>query len=288
MRYVGAQFVKAILAVLFVSMGTKGLAGQGPTIKVDLLASSFDAAPPFDRPFVLRVAVPDGVEKLRFEWGPVDRNAEKIARRPSGYSERSVSGVITRKEVVFAMPPLPANVPYLFTFILRAPNGATETVLIEQAANSSLKHRLHTDVGLIWTNARQLEYWGAGSNVHFYAMPVDPEMETDSLAGLEKILKRVSLFVGLSAKLHAGKPFESLLSTGTPVVGIGLWPMSNALPSALRNFRLNFGMIWFEQESANPLVDSRATKHAPVVTVTFNTSLQPALLPLATLLGLGK
>lgn len=100
----------------------------------------------------------------------------------------------------------------------------------------------------------------------------------------------MSLFGGFATKLsvRGSTSFESIYSFGTPVVGIGFWPLFDNGFAWARAFRINYGMMWFEQKNGNPLLDSKIRTHAPVLSVTVNTSLAPALVPLAALIGVPK
>ncbi len=67
---------------------------------------------------------------------------------------------------------------------------------------------------------------------------------------LQHVVKRVSVFAGLSPlRISSDAPVTSPFAIGVPVVGIGV----RELPY-LGAFRVNGGVMFFDQKDANPLV----------------------------------
>jgi hypothetical protein len=87
----------------------------------------------------------------------------------------------------------------------------------------------------------------------------------------------VSVFGGLSPlRITSDAPESSPLAIGSPVVGIGV----RQLPY-LGAFRVNAGVIFYDQKDANPLVSTLRHKRDAFVSLTADIELKDFLGPVA-------
>jgi hypothetical protein len=262
------------------------------TRSVDLAAARIDAPLPFHRGFRLRVPVPKEVVSIDLAFFPAaiptcDRD---VAFPCSPGGKVLIPGPIVRTPIELTIPPLPPDMPYVFRFTLTDTQGRVQVVDVKATATTTLSDKLHTDIGVYGTTARQLDFVGAGTSLHLFLGPTNADIELNYLTRFDQITRRVSVFAGFATKLHSksGTSVEAVLPFGSPVVGVGFWPISDGPLRFARHLRLSYGMMWFQQESANPLIDSKITKHVPVASVSFDAGFTPALASLAALLGAKK
>lgn len=164
----------------------------------------------------------------------------------------------------------------------------SEEIDIMATPTAAVAAHFDTDFGVLVTNHnRGPGYIGAGTNVHFYFVPVNGNERTFYWRSFrDQVLKRASIFVGLSfVKLRATEEVKNMFDTGNPVVGIGVRPVGFRKYKPLGSLRLNAGVVWFKQDVANPLVAEDKTKHAPFVSLTGDITLKDLFGPLAALLG---
>ena len=87
----------------------------------------------------------------------------------------------------------------------------------------------------------------------------------------------MSVFAGLSPlRITSDAPVNAPLAIGTPVAGIGL----RQIPY-LGAFRINGGVMFFDQEDANPLVTTQRHKRDAFISFTADIELKDFLGPLA-------
>lgn len=281
-----------------------------PVVKVDLIAAEFESKIPFDQLFKLRVAVPEGTTIDSIQYGLAKRESvpDSTARRVNGsYPFKRTVGlydctptrpdlcanavrpeprkVIKIKDVVFSIQPLKPNKEYLFKFYVRAPEVEVVKILANPA--TSFKDQFDSDFGFLYAPSPGPGYFGAGSNVHVYAVPVNKDQDPADFRGFrDQFLKRVSVFAGLSfLKIKSTAQVHHLFATGTPVWGIGVRPLLSRR-DLTRLVRLNIGMMHFEQDAANPLLEERVRKRAPFVGLTMDIALKEVIGPIAALVGL--
>ena len=128
----------------------------------------------------------------------------------------------------------------------------------------------------------EANYWGLGSNAHFYFVPVNRNECTSDYQGVDHILKRVSVFGGFSLlELDSDADVAHLFASGTPMFGIGL----NRLPY-LGPVRINAGFMRLKQDDPNPLVDQARLKWDPFLGLALDIELKSVLAPLTGLAGL--
>ncbi len=156
-----------------------------------------------------------------------------------------------------------------------------DTVRVVGEAKTDITHHFDTDAGLL--HSFRANYWGAVTGTHLYLVPVNRNECRASYSGWEHILKRVSLFGGLSVfELDARSGVEPLFTGGSPVFGLSV---GERFPFFGRLF-LNGGIILLKQEDPNPLLDAKHTRRDYFVGVAADVELKSIFGPLAGLVGL--
>lgn len=156
-------------------------------------------------------------------------------------------------------------------------------------AKSKFEDHFATDIGILRSN--KLRLWGLNLNVHWY--PFAPINKTQDLRDLgwdpvKNFSKRVSVFGGVVLQeidSQTAVSVDNVGSLGKLVGGIGVrgflyWPFSKKYRKALEPFRLNVGVLFFEQTDANPLVSRKRSKRDVFIAVTANYKLKDVLGPL--------
>lgn len=297
---------RAFVFFCFLLLGYVPVRAQPVNVDLNMGLSDegkFTTALPFDKTFTIKGRMTTKVERV-YVWFREKNGLDCQAI----YKKDDLFGVWTRNEdhVLAKSGPqefaltgnkeLTPDVKYLFCFNLSTttddPDYGIMRPLIEVvgAAPSSFVHHVHQDFGFVW--APKADYFGAASTLHFYAVPVNKMALPQGL----ELEKRISLFVGIVfQKLFApgsdifhpsrdDKPVENLLSIGSPVVGIGIRPgfgsTGRYIWQKVVGFRLNFGLVFFNQTDANPLVNEKRLKAAYTINVTYDIELQKLLKPL--------
>ncbi len=269
--------------------GERILPQNHPTVAVDLASGTFSQKLPFDESFFIRIPLPERTDSIQFSYG------EALLNDDGDYdfvvANNSPGSIVPNpffpaKEVSVEIEPLKPKRQYLFRFIayrttidstlappVRTVTSGTMDVI--GRTETSISNRLQTDFGV--ARSREAGYWGVVSNAHFYFVPVNKNADACvRQTPLMYLAKRISIFGGLSVlKIASEAEVEHLFGIGTPVVGIG----ARDLPY-LGPIRLNAGVIWFEQDDANPLVTERVRKHDLFLSVTSDIELKGLLGPL--------
>jgi hypothetical protein len=163
---------------------------------------------------------------------------------------------------------------------------AADTVNIQGDAPSRFQDHFHADFGLM--RSFHAQYVGVTSNAHFYLAPINPNEDLTDLEDdvWQNFTKRVSVFAGLALQeLSSEADVDALFKVGSPVAGIGVrgflyWPgMSPRLRPLLQPLRLNTGVVWFEQDDANPLIDEKIRKRDWFISITGDIELKNILGP---------
>lgn len=168
-------------------------------------------------------------------------------------------------------------------------DGSSAMVNVIGTAAANLTNHFDTDFGIVWSPRPGPAYVGAGSNVHFYFVPINKSesLENRRPTLRDQVLKRLSVFAGLAfVKLHASESVENRSEFGNFVTGVGLRPRFSGPLRRLDFFRLNGGVMYFHQTNSNPLITELSDAHAPFVSVTGDLDLRTVLGPLAALLGI--
>lgn len=157
---------------------------------------------------------------------------------------------------------------------------AADTVELRGTPRARFTDRFDADIGVLRSD--RLGYWGAMTSSHFYLVPVNRNECTSHYRGSDHLLKRVSIFAGISLfEISSREDVDHLWSTGSPVVGVGVSRLGLPVP-----LRINAGVIWLRQDDANPLVTRSRTKRDAFISATFDVELQSFITPLAVLAGL--
>lgn len=162
----------------------------------------------------------------------------------------------------------------------------TRNIFVETHADFA--NHFDTDFGVFMTHHNPGPgYIGAGTNVHFYLSAVNKKERGFRRTSLrDQLFKRVSLFAGLSfVTLQAKEEVKNRYDVGNPLFGLGIKPRFRGRGEYWNFFGLNAGLVYFQQDAANPLVTDGKIKHAPFVSITGDITLKELLGPLATLLG---
>ncbi len=296
-RLAGCVLISLSLLLPLEESGAQDPSGAIPqVIKVDLSTRTFASALPFDQVFVISAAT-NGAPRIELVWGTATDHGSgpMFDTKPARVS--ALPGNIVRKDAMGFRVILSPNRVYLFRFAVFKTDSTAgvprrevvDTVLIRGIATADLPAHFGTDFGVVVAPRPGPAYSGAGTFVHLYLVPIHADEDPDAIAHSEpvqRVLKRVSLFAGLSViKLAAGSKVDHLFSVGTPVFGVGVRPLFTGSWRRLNFVRLNAGMMLFNQPDPNPLIAMVRGKHAPFFSVTFDISLQSALAPIGGLLG---
>ena len=109
-------------------------------------------------------------------------------------------------------------------------------------------------------------------------------------SGLQRWGQRISVFAGLSfQEIASERNVENVLSIGTPIIGIGIrgFPYIRRSDNAYyrriaQPIRINFGLVWFNQDIANPLVNEKKLVADFFFSTTVDTDLLGILGPILT------
>ena len=292
---------------------TRGLVqADRATVEVDLAVGRFKSELPFDERFNLQVALPTLVPdtpratQLSVAYGPGQRiESTDAAGNVSGRYEMvetrrdwfDLNRRVKSEAVMFAAGPLRPGTNYVFDFVLSHDSVAPrpgepakrdtfkvpfDRVRLAAAPHPDATHYFDLDAGVL--RSKRLHYTGVVMNVHAYAVPVSPNQCPRDYRGWDRLFKRVSVLGGISVlKLRAGDDVSSFMTTGSPLVGVGIARLPGMGP-----LRVNGGYLFVKQKDANPLVASQHTRADPFASVTFDFALQQVLGPLAALVGLAK
>jgi hypothetical protein len=253
-----------------------------PVVSVDFANADLASGLPFDEPFILRGDFPANADTLYLTYGPAvwrstGSGGSSEINGPGITIEFAKGSTFQSKSFSFRIPAIAPHQPYVFRFhVDQKHTSPGDTITIVSAPKTTLSNRLQTDFGVLRSD--NAGYWGVVSDLHIYLMPVNKnESACARRTPLEHVLKRVSLFAGLSPlKIASDEPVASPFTVGTPVVGIGL----RQLPY-LGAFRVNGGVMFFDQKDANPLVATMRHKRDVFVSVTADIELKNFLGPLA-------
>jgi hypothetical protein len=225
----------------------------------------------------------------------------------------------TEFAVDFPIHPLDADKEYLFEFTLYEPHPkqklpvqgvapvcsffedqkkvnpsafmTTDSFSIRASTQTDYTQRFDTDIGIV--HSSQAGYTGFASNVHFHLWPLNKSADLADFGFFESLKRRISVFGGLAVtKLGAEEDVTHLMGVGSPMVGLGFrapfyWQGLEPpfLPGWLiRPMRLNAGVIWFNQDDPNPLVDETTVKHDAFVSLSYDVDVKSILGPFVSLL----
>lgn len=309
-----------LLAQLCGAQGPKG--GEGfPTVTADLSSQRFDKVLPFDQGFIIVVPT-QGMASFDIAFGDA---VIDVVHTPGGGSVTKPVITHVRaakswsrnpfddKTTTLVVPAIAANRTYLLSIanIVLTPSTATaQTEMssprrrrshVRTAAPSDVapivfellgestgafKDHFRSDVGLSWSPPPGPSYIAGASNVHMYLRPINDAGNSDAFGWADHILKRVSLFAGLTLfDLHTGKPpVDHMFTPGNPQVGLGFRALSSSVPPVLNSLYLNLGLVYFTQKDPNPLTPTEHGKHAPFIGLAGTIDWKDALGPIAVLL----
>jgi|GEM_PF-5134656 len=256
--------------------GSPARVGSGFGLSSDALRSTarvLGAAPPTELTFSIRALQPNEVQYFDFfVYAPQSDTARPKQILPPDtirllkFDPATGTFAVGRDSIVQRVKMVDTSV-------------AIDTFRIVGKPRATLTNHFDADAGVLW--APGFGYWGAGTNSHFYFRPVNRNQCTDDYEGMDHLLKRVSVFVGVSLfRIHTDTEVEHLWTNGSPVMGIGV----NRLP--LVPARLNAGIIWLRQDDPNPLVTRQVVKRDFFISGTIDFELQQLVGPLVTLVGL--
>lgn len=291
-------------------------------VTVDLRGRALGGTLPFDQKLGLRGPLDTLTEvvAVRYERVTAEGQDEIIGDPWCGYwiRQKPVGATPRARQTQFALEipqlRLEPNKDYLFEFrVYEAPDAAlqpppsdttcmtapmgthipgatlTDSLVIHGDTHIEFSQRFDTDLGMAW--APGAEYIGATSGVHFFFMrPINKKLDLAELGFWKSIPHRLSLYGGLAVnELGSGNDVKSALSVGSPMLGVGIrgplyWSKDTPFAWALRPIRLNTGIIWFEQDDPNPLVDETALKRDWFWSVTADIDLKTILGPFVALL----
>jgi hypothetical protein len=267
------------------------------SVTADLATQQWTGSFPFDEVFTLRLAIPElepvspRMNEIRLAYGPAREEShtasdgtvtrDLVMAEPIDRDVVPLTGPVKVKEVFFTVGPLDPSRVYLFDFQLFSDTTRRASVRMAAASRPDVTSHFDLDAGVLRSN--RLQYTGMVIDAHYYLVPVNNNECPDNYRGAEEILKRVSLFAGISVlRLSSKDNVHNFFERGAPAIGIGL----NRLPY-LGPVRINGGLLFVKQDHANPLVSERVTKADPFVSVTVDFELRRVLGPLAGLFGLG-
>jgi hypothetical protein len=304
-----AALLCAVQAQLAAQPGCAAVTRPRTTVEVDLATQQWKGALPYDEVFNLQVAIPELTSKsqtpsaIKLVFGtsqevdttdPDGTVHGRFVRSVLGGDSIPLNRGIQNKAAVFAIAPLPPNRSYIFDFVLyrdsiveRGPTRRDtlkvqiDSLRLAQAPHPDLTNHFDLDAGAVRSN--RLQYTGVVMNFHYYAVPINNNECPENYRGRNRLLKRVSVFAGMSVlKIHSVENVEPLFASGTPVVGIGLARLPGLGP-----VRIDGGYVFVKRKDANPLVDRKHTRADPFVGLTVDFQLRKVLGPLAGLVGLG-
>ncbi|HEX6038682.1 hypothetical protein [Longimicrobium sp.] len=284
----GAGWLLALLACV---QGSAAAHAQRPdatlaaenidVVHLDWVVRQLDKVPPFDEEFylVMRMA---SVDSIRYAYGPrrvVSTAAGERAEIDGIVDEgRAVPHPLSRtSEYAIRVRPLDPDIAYLFRFTVypRHPPGSpprSVRVDVVTEATSNFGDHIMYDAGVL--AAQRTGYWGLVTGVNFYALPINRDDDLSRASPAEAVLKRVSLFAGLSFRAFRAPAGMSdyYVHLGHPVLGIGV----RNIPG-LPGLRVGTGVMWYRQEDDNPLVVRLLVKRDVYLSLTFGPRLDDVL-----------
>jgi hypothetical protein len=262
----------------------------------------FDSLPPFDEPFLIRVVTPDVANTVQLRWGPTQRDLPKRGgARPRTYQMSSPTVVRSRADTIRALKEgkhvfeVDRLDPYrTYMFVLEYLDGQTprsnviaaDTVIT--TTNASYKDRFDLDFGVGWSPRPGPRFLGGTSNVHIYAVPINPREDPADYEGLENVWKRVSLFAGLTlVRFDAKDEVTDLFTLGNLTTGLAFrLQVPNGRADFLNFFRLHGGAMVFRQDDPNPTVTRLKVKASPLVGLGMDFEVKDFIGPLVGIFGL--
>lgn len=242
----------------------------GPSVRTSALVQG--AAPPTELTFSVRALRPNQVQYFHFflhATRSVKAHPEQLLRQ---YTMKVAT--FDAEKAVFVVRDSVVREYRMDTL-----RTAVDTIRIVGTPRATFANRFDADAGVLW--APGFGYWGVGANSHFYFTPVNRNQCTTEYRGMDHVLKRVSVFGGVSLfRIHSDTEVQHLWTNGSPVVGVGL----NRLPVVPA--RLNAGIIWLRQDDPNPLVTRDVVKRDLFISGTVDFELRQLAGPLAALVGL--
>ncbi len=158
------------------------------------------------------------------------------------------------------------------------------------------------DFGLGYAYRPNVSTLFASIAIHGYTIAINDDTDLAETFGFWRQIRfRTSLYVGIApVTLSAGteQDIRPLTSVGNLVAGIGFrgpfyWPNGKPASTRIRGkfvlqaMRLNAGLFFFSQASANQAIVGNRTKITPYVGLTYDLSLTSLLGPIAKLFGGG-
>lgn len=299
------------------------LNAQATTVKVNLATQAFEAPLPYGEAIILRGAVPETVDSVVLNYGEAGNGAGVLTpppwRRVRGlvtqtdfiipirslrpdvlydfefvlYGKTTESSSVTLIQLDSAFIDSRDRlhgIAVMRDSTVRTRTPVYERITLTASARSQATQRFDADIGI--GRGGESGYVGLVSHAHFFPFaPINKKTDLAALNGVAANLRqRVSIFAGLSLEeLDADIDVEPLFGVGTPVAGVGIrgflyWPgVPPRLQPVLQPLRLNVGVIWFEQESPNPLVSDKDLMHDVFFSVTADIELKNVLGPLLAL-----
>lgn len=176
-----------------------------------------------------------------------------------------------------------------------AASGATALSEIDGRPRSSWRHHFDQDLGVM--TSFNADYTGLVTAVHLHPLPYNRSADLyDHGSGLLRQLgTRLSLFGGISPiEIHSGaeQPIKKT-ALGVPVVGVGVRGILYWTPNGggfydrfIQPIRLDAGVMFFDQDDPNPLVDKNIARRDVFVALTADIELKDVLGPIAGLFGI--
>lgn len=160
-------------------------------------------------------------------------------------------------------------------------------------ARSSWRQHFDTDLGVMGTPTAG--YLGVVTGVHFHLAPVrkDVDLFDPTVPPMQRLGRRFSVYAGISPVeiWHAADQPIQKTRLGIPVVGLGFrgplyWQESGGTWGQVGPLmRLNTGVMFFDQDAANPLVTEPRAKRDFFVSLTADLEISSVLGPLLGVLG---
>lgn len=176
---------------------------------------------------------------------------------------------------------------------------AVETYVVNARARATLASHFQTDIGISLPIGRA-ETMSLVTGARFYFVPqvtggdlLDPSVPQGMWS---QLARRASLFASISVfDLYSGSDasVKKLGPLGAPSVGVSLhgflyWGNMNSSPFLQRFIQplhLNAGVMFFQQEDANPIVDTERRKWDYFISISADVSFKQVLGPIGKLFG---
>jgi hypothetical protein len=311
--------------ILAVALGALGIlipsntAAQQKTVAVNLAAEAFTGSVPYWEHFVIQGSLPDEATGvlLVYDQGQGRVRTAEWTRAMKGYDAGGFS---------IPGGPLHPDRSYTFCFAVfgrlpRQPAGLADEgeellnlnrscndILPDSAKRRRNVHRFavtasprsqwaeHFDTDLGVMRTAKVGYTGVVTGAHFYLVPVrkDLDLIDPFLTRSQEFWRRISFYAGVSpVQLYstADQPIKGT-PVGIPVVGIGFrgplyWRPVEGLPGQfLQQMRLNAGVMFYEQDDENPIIEEDRAKRDVFLSLTVDLAIRDVIGPLAAALGL--